>query len=343
MTTQTQHGVKSRQIELASRPEGVPTHDNFSLKTVELSPIGDSEILVRNHWMSVDPYMRGRMKQGDSYVPAFEIGKPLGGGCIGEVIESNHDKFKVGDQVLGNLGWREYWKSNGNQVQKIDAEVAPIQAYLGALGMTGLTAWVGLKRIAKLRRDSTVFVSAASGAVGSIACQIAKSNGCRVIGSAGKEDKIEWLKQKAGIDTVINYKTTEDLSKELGMLAPDGIDVYFDNVGGTHLEAAIDHMNDFGCIVCCGMISTYNATEPMTAPHNLFKVIGKRLRLQGMIVGDHLKDREEFIREVSTLIREGKMVWQETITEGLENAPKAFIGLFDGDNLGKALVRLSYK
>lgn len=343
MTTQIQHGVKSRQIELASRPEGVPTLDNFSLKTVELSPIGDTEILVRNQWMSVDPYMRGRMKQGNNYVPPFEIGKPLGGGCIGEVIESNNDQFKVGDQVLGNLGWREYWKSDGNNVKKLEAELAPTQAYLGALGMTGLTAWVGLKRIAELERGSTVFVSAASGAVGSMACQIAKANGCKVIGSSGKEEKIEWLRRKAGIETVINYKTTDDLSKELGELAVDGVDVYFDNVGSTHLEAAIDHMNNFGCIVCCGMISTYNATEPMAAPRNLFKVIGKRLRLQGMIVGDHLADREEFVRDVSTLIREGKIVWQDTITDGLENAPSAFIGLFNGDNLGKALVRLSYE
>jgi len=314
---------------------------NFSLTTVELSPLADGEILVRNHWMSVDPYMRGRMKQGDSYVPAFKIGEPLEGGCIGEVIESNNDRFAVGDQVLGNLGWREYWNSDGEGVQILDPELAPIQAYLGALGMTGMTAWVGLKRIAALQPGSTVFVSAASGAVGSMVCQIAKANGCKVIGSAGKDEKIQWLKEKAGVDAVINYKTTDDLSKELGKLAPDGIDVYFDNVGSVHLEAAIDHMKAFGCVVCCGMISTYNATEPASAPRNLFKVIGKRLRLQGFIVRDHTTDREEFLRDVSTLIRDDKVVWEDTITDGLENAPKAFIGLFEGDNLGKALVRIS--
>jgi len=319
----------------------VPTKENFSLTTAKLSPIGDGEILVRNHWMSVDPYMRGRMKQADSYVPSFEIGEPLEGGCIGEVIESNNDRFKVGDQVLGNLGWREYWNSDGKEVQKLDPELAPIQAYLGALGMTGMTAWVGLKRIADLRSGSTVFVSAASGAVGSMVCQIAKANGCKVIGSAGTDEKIQWLKKKAGLDAVINYKTTGNLSKELGKLAPNGIDVYFDNVGSDHLEAAIDHMNDFGCIVCCGMISTYNATEPASAPRNLFKVIGKRLRLQGFIVRDHMTEREEFVRDVSTLIRDGKIAWEDTITEGLENAPDAFIGLFKGDNLGKALVRIS--
>jgi len=237
MTTQTRRGVQSRQIELASRPDGIPTEKNFSLTTATLSPIEEGEFLVRNDWMSVDPYMRGRMKQGDSYVPAFEIGEPLEGGCIGEVIESNHEGFQVGDPVLGNFGWREYWKSTGEEVQKLDADL--------------------------------------------------------------------------------------------------------DNVGSDHLEAAIDQMNDFGCIVCCGMISTYNATEPASAPRNLFKVIGKRLRLQGFIVRDHMADREKFVRDVSSLIRDGKITWKETITESLEKAPNAFIGLFDGDNLGKALVRIS--
>jgi len=280
------------------------------------------------------------MKKGDSYVPAFEIGEPLEGGCIGEVIESKNERIEVGDKVLGNFGWREYWKSNGKEVQKLDPELAPIQSYLGVLGMTGMTAWVGLRRMAGLRPGSTVFVSAASGAVGSMVCQIAKADGCRVIGSAGKDEKIQWLKEKAHVDAVINYKTTDDLTNELGKLAPDGIDVYFDNVGGDHLEAAINHMNDFGRIVCCGMISTYNATQPTSAPRNLFKVIGKRLRLQGFIVRDHMADRDEFVRDMSTLIRDGKIVWEDTITEGLENAPDAFIGLFNGDNLGKSLVKL---
>lgn len=341
MPTQTKRGVQSRQIELASRPDGIPTEKNFSLTTASLSPTDNGEFLVRNDWMSVDPYMRGRMKQGNSYVPAFEIGEPLEGGCIGEVIESNNEGFEVGDQVLGNFGWREYWKSTGEGVQKLDADLAPIQAYLGALGMTGMTAWVGLKRIANLQPGNTVFVSAASGAVGSMVCQIAKANDCRVIGSAGKDEKIKWLQEKAGVDAVLNYKNTDNLSNELGKLAPDGIDLYFDNVGSDHLEAAIDQMNDFGCIVCCGMISTYNATEPASAPRNLFKVIGKRLRLQGFIVRDHMADREEFIRDVSSLIRDGKITWKETITEGLEKAPNAFIGLFNGENLGKAIVRLS--
>lgn len=340
MTSPTSKSIRSKQVELVSRPEGKPNVGNFTVNTVELSPIADGEILVRNQWMSVDPYMRGRMTEGDSYVPPFQIGEPLEGGCVGEVIESRNDRFSVGDHVLGSLGWREYWKSSGGAVQKLDLDLAPIQSYLGVLGMPGMTAWVGLKRIANLSPGSTVFVSAASGAVGSIVAQIAKSNGCQVVGSAGKAEKIKWLRETAGIESVINYKTTANFSDDLDKLAPDGIDVYFDNVGGDQLEAALDHMNDFGSIVCCGMISSYNATEPPAAPRNLFKVITKRLRMQGFIVFDHMSDHAEFVRDVSSMMKSNKIAWEETITEGLENAPQAFLGLFEGDNLGKSLVRI---
>lgn len=340
MTSAQSQTIQSKQIQLVSRPQGTPSEDNFTVATVELSPTADGEILVRNRWMSVDPYMRGRMSEGDSYVPPFQIGKPLEGGCVGEVVESRNERFSKGDYVLGSLGWREYWKSNGDGVQKLDPGLASIQSYLGVLGMPGMTAWVGLKRIANLSAGSTVFVSAASGAVGSIVAQLAKANDCRVVGSAGKAEKIKWLRDSVGLDGVINYKTTDSLSDELDKLAPEGIDVYFDNVGGSQLEAAIDHMNDFGCIVCCGMISAYNATEPPTAPHNLFKIVTKRLRMQGFIVFDHMADHDEFVRDVSTMMKSGKITWEETITKGLENAPKAFIGLFHGDNLGKSLVQI---
>ncbi|EAQ77672.1 NADP-dependent oxidoreductase [Blastopirellula marina] len=330
----------SKQIELASRPSGLPTLSNFKLTTAELSPIKEGEFLVKNLWMSVDPYMRGRMKAGKSYVPPFQMGEPLEGGCIGEVVESRHDKFPAGDIVLGNLGWREYWKSTGEGVTVVDPQLAPVQAYLGVLGMTGMTAWVGLHKIAELQAGSTLFVSAASGAVGSVVCQLAKAKNCRVIGSAGKAEKIAWLKEKGGVDAVINYKQTEDLAGELAQLAPDGIDVYFDNVGGDHLEAAIEVMNDFGCCVECGMISIYNATEPTMAPRNLFKVVAKRIRMQGFIVVDHMQDQKEFIQAMAPLIKSGEVVWEESVTEGLEKAPQAFIGLFNGDNLGKQLVRI---
>ncbi|WP_417739186.1 NADP-dependent oxidoreductase [Rosistilla oblonga] len=341
MTTNATQATRSRQIELASRPDGMPTTSNFQLKTAELSPIGEGEFLVKNHWMSVDPYMRGRMKEGKSYVPPFQIGEPLEGGCVGEVVESRHPKFKTGAMVLGNLGWREYWKSAGAGVVMIDAQRAPAQAYLGALGMTGMTAWVGLNKIAKLQPGSTVFVSAASGAVGSIVCQLAKAKDCRVIGSAGSSDKIDWLREQTGVDAVINYKQTDDLAGALAQHAPDGVDVYFDNVGGDHLEAAIDVMNDFGCCVECGMISTYNATEPPVAPRNLFKVIAKRLRMQGFIVRDHMDAQDEFVQEMASLIEAKKVVWEETVSEGIEQAPQAFIGLFEGENLGKQLVHIA--
>jgi NADPH-dependent curcumin reductase CurA len=340
MSIKTTPAIKSKQIVLASRPEGVPQKDNFRETTTELSPITDGEFLVKNEWMSVDPYMRGRMKAGDSYVPAFKIDQPLEGGCIGKVVETQNDNFREGDYVLGNLGWREYWKSSGDGITVVDPNVAHVQAYLGALGMTGMTAWVGLNKIAKLQSGSTVFVSAASGAVGSIVCQLAKAKNCRVIGSAGKAEKIKWLKDKTGIDAIINYKETADLSAELLQHAPDGVDVYFDNVGSDHLEAALDAMNDFGVCVECGMIATYNATDPPAAPRNLFKIIAKRIRMQGFIVRDHMDAQAEFIQEMSALIKSKKVVWEETITEGIENAPEAFIGLFEGDNLGKQLVRL---
>lgn len=341
MSTATSKAVQSKQIELVSRPDGMPQQSNFEMRTAEVGPIKDGEILVKNQWMSVDPYMRGRMKDTDSYVPPFQIDEPLEGGCIGEVIQSQNADFKEGDMVLGNLGWREYWTSNGEGVTKIDPNIAPPQAFLGALGMTGMTAWVGLHKIAQLKEGSTVFVSAASGAVGSIVCQLAKAMDCRVIGSAGKQEKIQWLKDKTGIDAVINYKEVDNLSEELAKHAPDGIDVYFDNVGSDHLEAAIDNMNDFGCCVECGMIATYNATEAPAAPRNMFKVIAKRLRIQGFIVRDHMDSKDEFVSDMAKLIQQDKVVWEESVTDGIENAPDAFIGLFEGDNLGKQLVRLN--
>ena len=340
MATHTATRIETRQIELKSRPSGVPTEDNFRLGVGFIEPLVEGEFLVQNEWMSVDPYMRGRMKDTDSYVAPFQIDKPLEGGCIGKVIDSRSSDFVYGDTILGSLGWRDKWKSSGNGVTKIDSKLVPLQTYLGVLGMTGMTAWAGLTRIAKLRKGCTVFVSAASGAVGSIVCQIAKAMDCRVIGSAGSKEKIEWLKRMAHVDEVLNYKEADDLSKELGRLAPNGIDVYFDNVGGEHLEAALDHMKVHGVIVSCGMISTYNETEPSTAPRNLFKIIGKRIRLEGMLVSDHLKDREAFVRDMSGWIASGQIVWEESITQGLENAPSAFIGLFTGKNIGKSLVRI---
>jgi NADPH-dependent curcumin reductase CurA len=323
----------------------MPTNENFELVEVQIPEPRDGQFLVRNMWMSVDPYMRGRMTERKSYVPPFEIGKSLEGGCVGKVVESKNNQFAVRDYVLGMNGWREYWISDSGPasgVSKIDPNIGPIQFFLGLFGMTGLTAYVGLLRIGQLKEGETVFVSAASGAVGSVVCQIAKIKGCYVIGSAGSKEKVTWLMKDAGIDYAFNYRELEDnISKELGKAyQTEGIDLYFDNVGGKHLEAALDHMKAFGRIVLCGMISQYNATSPTPGPANIFQGITKRLRLQGFIVRDHYDMLNEFHGNMAKWVNERKIKWKETVFEGLENAPKAFVALFNGENFGKTLVKI---
>ncbi len=331
----------SKEIHLAERPTGMPTADNFELATVTLASPGEGEILVKNLWMSVDPYMRGRMRDVKSYVPPFQIGEPLEGGCIGVVVESNNPKFAAGDHVMGMNGWREYWLSDGKGVAKVDASLAPLQSYLGILGMPGLTAYVGLFKIGELKEGETVFVSAASGSVGSLVCQLAKIKGCKVIGSAGSDEKVEWLKKELHVDEAFNYKKTEKLTSTLAKLCPGGIDVYFDNVGSGHFEAALNLMNDFGRVVVCGMISRYNDEEAAAGPGNLFLITMRRLTVKGFIVTDHADMRKQFLTEVGQWIAGGKIVWKETVVEGIENAPGAFLGLFDGNNIGKMLVKLA--
>ena len=332
--------MKHREVHLKSRPQGTPTRENFDVVEVETPSPRDGEILVRNEWMSVDPYMRGRMREGKSYVPPFQLGEPMEGGCVGKVLESKCEGFAEGDYVLGDLGWREAWCAGPDHATKIDPAGVPTQAYLGVLGMPGMTAYVGLTKIGGLQASDRVFVSAASGAVGSVVCQIAKLKGCFIVGSAGSKKKIDWLKEKAGVDAAFDYHQTEDVSATLAELAPEGIDLYFDNVGGDHLEAAIGSLNDFGRIVACGMIATYNEETPPPGPRNLFLVVAKRLRMQGFIVRDSLDLQPEFHRQMTQWITDGQIVWEETVTEGLENAPEAFLNLFRGDKLGKALVKL---
>lgn len=330
-----------REIRLRKRPVGMPGTGDFELVEVPVATIGDGQILVQNIYMSVDPYMRSRMYDRKSYVPPFQIGKPLDGGCVGKVIESKGGRFQVGDYVLGMLGWREFFVSDGTGLVKIDPGLAPIQAYLGTLGMPGLTAYVGLLDIGKLKEGENVFVSAASGAVGSIVCQIAKLRGCHVVGSAGSDAKVAWLMEEAGVDAAINYKKVDDLIAEVGRYCPQGIDVYFENVGGKHLEAALEHMNTHGRIVLCGMISMYNATEPVPGPVNLLYLTSKQLIMQGFIVAEHLDKLGQFYADMARWIADGRIKWKETIVEGLEKAPEAFIGLFRGENFGKMLVKLS--
>ena len=333
--------VTSREIQLRSRPHGLPTADNFALVNVEVpAPSQPDQVLVRNRFISVDPYMRGRMRDTRSYTPPFGLDEPLTGGAVGEVVSSTSDQFAEGDFVLHMLGWREYALAEARHLTKVDPSLAPLQSYLGVLGMPGMTAYVGLLDIGAPQPGETVFVSGAAGAVGSQVCQIAKIQGCRVVGSAGSPAKTRWLEEVAGVDAAINYKETSNLRSALKKACPDGIDVYFENVGGVHLEAALQYMNNCGRIVVCGMISMYNATSAQPGPANLALMIGRRLKMQGFIVSDHPERRDDFVRDVSGWMRDGKLKWEETIHEGIESTPEAFIGLFHGENLGKMLVKV---
>ena len=337
------------EIHLKDRPLGTPTENDFEFVKVNVPRLKQGHFLVRNLWMSVDPYMRGRMRDAKSYVPPFQLNKPLEGDCVGQIIESKNNQFKVGEYVHSNFGWREFWTSmSGSGITKINPKSIPIQHYLGVLGRTGLTAYVGILKIGELKnegKNNTVFVSAASGAVGSVACQIAKIMGCHVVGSTGSLEKVRWLLDEAKIDYAFNYKEVgeDNISFELRKSCPNGIDIYLDNVGGKHLEAALDNMNMFGRIVLCGMISQYNVPSfptPLTGSPNLFLAISNRLKIQGFIVRDHYDMLSEFHTNMSKWISEGKIKWEETVFEGLENAPKAFIGLFKGEKMGKMLVKI---
>jgi NADPH-dependent curcumin reductase CurA len=300
----------------------------------------DGEVVVRNLWMSVDPYMRGRMTDRKSYIPPFQIGKPLEGGAIGQIVESRSPDLAVGEFVISMLGWREIAVGRARAFQKLDPSLGPIEAYLGVLGVPGLTAYTGLVRIAQLKDGEAVFVSAGAGAVGSVACQIAKARGCYVVGSAGSEDNCRWLTDVARVDQAINYKTCGNLDQAVGAAFPKGIDVYFDNVGGTHLEAALNHMSQFGRIALCGMIEQYNNTAQRPGPSNLAQAVVKSLRLQGFIVSNHFDLLPQFLSEVGPSVKAGRLKWQVTVEEGIENAPKAFLRLFAGNKAGKMLVRL---
>jgi NADPH-dependent curcumin reductase CurA len=330
----------SREIHLAARPVGEPKPSDFRLAEVQVPDPGEGELLVRNGWMSVDPYMRGRMNDVKSYVPPFALGEPLQGGAVGEVIASGANGVEPGQWVLHMAGWRELALVPAAQAQPIDTELAPPSAYLGVLGMPGLTSYVGLFDIAGLREGETLFVSGAAGAVGSLAGQLAKAKGCRVIGSAGSAEKVAYLKDELGFDAAFNYKDAP-VSEQLRRAAPDGIDVYFDNVGGDHLEAALLALRNYGRVAMCGAVSLYNATEPSPGPRNLpLIVVAKRLTLRGFIVSDHFDRMPAFAQEAGALLREGKIRYRETVVEGLEHAPDAFIGLLRGENVGKMVVQL---
>ncbi len=329
----------SREIRLASRPEGEPRASDFELAEVEVAEPGAGEILVKNHFMSVDPYMRGRMRDVKSYVPPFQIGQVMDGGSVGEVVASKNDEFSVGDHVVGMQGWREFYVSDGSGQRKVDPDLAPLSAYLGVLGMPGLTAYVGLLDIGEPKEGETVFVSGAAGAVGSLVGQIARIKGCKVAGSAGTEEKVAHLTGELGFDAAFNYKGA-DLHAELTKACPEGIDVYFENVGGPMLEAVLLHMRPFGRIPVCGMISQYNVTEAPPGPRSIIAVIPNRLKIQGFIVSDHGDRMQDFIQDVAGWIKAGKIKYDETVFEGIDKAPEAFLGLFQGSNTGKMVVKL---
>ncbi|MGL4513369.1 MAG: NADP-dependent oxidoreductase [Lacipirellulaceae bacterium] len=334
MTTTT-----SRAIHLVSRPKGIPVAANFTTVQSTLAPPNDREVLVRNLFVSVDPYMRGRMTDTQSYVPPFEIGKPLEGGAVGEVVESRATELQPGEIVVSNFGWRERFVAPPEVLQPVGRGCQPLSVYLGALGMPGMTAWAGL-HVGELKAGETFYVSGAAGAVGSVAGQLAKIRGCRVIGSAGSAEKVAFLQEECGFDAAFNYKDGPVL-EQLKRYAPDGIDVYFDNVGGESLEAALAVMRLRGRIIACGGISSYNSERPAPGPTNLFNMTTKRLTMKGLIVSDWLDRQAEFREEVSGYFKAGRLIHKETVVEGIDQAVAAFIGLFHGDNLGKMVVKIT--
>jgi NADPH-dependent curcumin reductase CurA len=337
----------SREWHLTRRPHGVPVDEDFALVDVELHDPDDGEILVRNSFLSVDPYMRGRMNDAKSYVPAFRLDQPMDGEAVGVVeqigeaaVDSNGSAIAVGDTVIHRFGWRTASLVPARSARILDISLAPAQAHLGVLGMPGLTAYAGLLRIAEFVEGERVFVSSAAGAVGSMVGQLARLKGASlVVGSAGGPEKTAWLLDEAGFDAAIDYKATP-IRKGLAAAAPEGIDVYFDNVGGNHLEAAISALRPGGRAAICGMISVYNATEATPGPRNLPMIIGKRLTLRGFIVFDHADLRPQFEAEVGQWLADGKIVWRETVVDGIDNALNGFRALMAGSNKGKMLIRL---
>jgi NADPH-dependent curcumin reductase CurA len=323
----------SREIVLTAHPKGEPQESDFELRDAADADPGDGEVLVRNVFVSVDPYMRGRMTGIKTYVAPFELGAPIEGGAVGRVVTSKHEGFAEGDWVNSMLGWREHGVVDGDRLRKLDVSLAPPSTALGALGMPGLTAWVGLVDVGRVKEGETLYVSGAAGAVGSTAVQIAKLKGLRVIGSAGTDDKVEWLRS-LGVEA-FNYKETP-AKEALG----EGIDVYFDNVGGEQLEASLTALRSFGRVIACGAISRYNDQAPAPGPRNFGFVVSKRLRIEGFIVSDHTDRFRDFAAEVGPWIAAGKISCRETILDGIENIPVAFAGLFRGDNTGKMLVRV---
>lgn len=328
--------TSSRSWYLRRRPQGWPVADDVELVDVDLPELDDGQVLVRNHYLSLDPYMRGRMNAQRTYADPYEVDQPMYGGAVGEVVASRAPAVPVGTAVRHNAGWRTAAVLPERQVEIVDADAAPLPAYLGVLGMPGMTAWVGLYDIGQVRPGETVWVSAASGAVGQLAGQLAKLAGCRVVGSAGGADKCRYVQEELGLDACVDYRKG-DLEGQLRQTAPDGVDVYFDNVGGDHLRTAIAVANPFARLVECGMIAAYN--EQVEAPDNLGLIVGKKLTMRGFIVWDHREREPLFVTHVSGLLRDGRIRYQETVATSIDNALDAFVDLLRGTKgAGKLVV-----
>lgn len=330
--------TQKQKFVLASRPKGTPTPKNFELKTEELGSPSEGEIAVETLYLSVDPYMRGRMKDAKSYSKPFEIGGVITGGSVGRVIESRHERYKEGDIVLGGWGWQTHAILKGEEANPVDPELAPIQTALGVLGMTGMTAYFGLLDIGQPKPGETVVVSGAGGAVGMIVGQIAKIKGARAVGISGSEEKNRYLLEELGFDAVINYKT-ENVKEALEKACPDGVDVYFDNVGGTISDAVLEQLNPNARIPLCGQISLYNEENPEPGPRFLPLLLTRTALVKGFLVGQYAERYGEAVPEMAKWLQEGKLKYRENIIEGFERTPEAFIGLFSGENLGKQLVK----
>ena len=326
-----------QQIVLASRPQGVVSPANFRLETVAVPVLKDGEVLVRNHYLSLDPYMRMRMEDVKSYAAPQALDEVMVGGTAGEVVASKNPKFAVGDKVVGMLGWSEMGVSDGELLKKVDTTHIPLSAYLGTVGMPGMTAWYGLMQIIKPKAGDTIAVSAASGAVGTVVGQLAKQLGCRVIGIAGGKEKCDYVVNELGFDACIDYKGG-NLYKDVKAAAPNGIDGLFENVGGVVMDSVLARMNPYGRIALCGLISGYDG-EPMPI-HNTRVILSMRLTMQGFIVSEHMDLWPQGLTEIGTLVATGKIKYRETIADGLAAAPEAFLGLLRGKNFGKQLVKL---
>lgn len=330
----------NQQIILKNRPKGKPSKDDFEINQINITNPEDGQLLLESLYISVDPYLRGRMRDEESYIEPFEVGRPIESMIVAEVLDSRNPKFKKGEHVIGMLDWKKQQIHPGENLRKIDKSLAPLPAYLGVLGLTGLTAFLALEKIGNLKKGETLLVSGAAGAVGSIVGQIGKINNCRVVGIAGSDKKIRLIQDKYGFDAGINYKTGSNIKMAIEEACPEGVDVYFDNVGGEILDAALQNINKAARIINCGAISIYNETEIPVGPRPEGILIKKSALMQGFLVRDHIEDYERTITKLAGWLKSGKLKYDETVLEGFENTPEAFIKLFEGKNTGKMLVKI---